>query len=346
VTHTGQKLDSHKISLDEVMTTVLDKFGWKKKWKTCSMGRPDSSGNYHGIGMACSYRGVSLGAEGDDFCAAAINVKKNGSVELEVGVAENGQGLKTAMTIICAKELNVPIERISYLDVDTLRLPDSKPTVASRGTIVGGNAVISAAKQVLEKLGPYIGNGTFDSAVKKYFENNSELKTLGTWYGPEVSWDEENGQGNAYFTYVYACNAVEIKIDGKTGKITVVKMTGGHDMGHAVNPQMAMGQIYGGMVMGMGFAIKEAVIHKNGIIQNTNFDKYKIVTAPEVPEMDAIIVENNDPAGPWGAKSLGEPVNELMGAAIANAVFNATGVRIRELPITAEKIMQALKSNI
>jgi CO/xanthine dehydrogenase Mo-binding subunit len=93
------------------------------------------------------------------------------------------------------------------------------------------------------------------------------------------------------------------------------------------------------MVMGMGFALKEAVIHKDGFIQNLNFDKYRIFTSAEVPEMEAIIVENNDVAGPWGAKALGEPVNELMGGAIANAVFYATGVRFRELPITAERIM-------
>ena len=318
--HTGQTLDKHTVSTYEVVKVVLDKFGWGKKFAKCSRGRPDSFGNYYGVGMACSYRGVSLGAEGDDYCAAKIEIAKDGKIYLEVGVAENGQGLKTAMANICARELGVPIEKIVYKDVDTLRLPDSRATVASRGTLAGGNAVIAAARKI---------------------KNGAKI-ALGEWRGPKTSWDEEKGQGEAYFTYVYGCNAVELAVDGKTGIVHVEKVVAAHDMGHAVNPQMAEGQVYGGIIMGMGFALKEEVIHKNGIIQNTNFDKYKITTSSEVPTMEAIIVENPDDTGPWGAKSLGEPVNELMGGAIANAIYYATGVRFRELPITAERVRKCL----
>jgi CO/xanthine dehydrogenase Mo-binding subunit len=180
---------------------------------------------------------------------------------------------------------------------------------------------------------------SFESLVGACHSMNVHLHALGVWNGPTVGWEEETGQGDAYFTYVYGCQAVELSIDPKTGKTRILKAVGAHDVGKAVNPQMVLGQIYGGMVMGMGFALKEAVIHKDGFIQNLNFDKYRIFTSAEVPEMEAIIVENNDVAGPWGAKALGEPVNELMGGAIANAVFYATGVRFRELPITAERIM-------
>lgn len=331
-THTGQKFDKHKVAIEEVVKKTLTKIGWDEKFAKCSKGKPDANGNYYGIGMACSYRGVSLGAEGKDFCAAIVNVRPDGKVELETGVAENGQGLKTVMAHICAKELGISEDQIIYKDVDTSSVPDSGPTVASRGTLVGGNAVIDAVRQIKEKMN------------SPSYKKGQPLRAVGYWHGPSVGWDEETGQGDAYFTYVYGCQAAEIEVNGTTGKVRVIKTVGAHDVGKAVNPQMAEGQIFGGMIMGMGFALKEEIIHKDGIIQNTNFDKYRIVTAPEIPEMEAILVENNDQAGPWGAKALGEPVNELMGGAIANAVYYATGVRFRELPIRVEKIIKALNS--
>ncbi|PIR16824.1 MAG: dehydrogenase [Deltaproteobacteria bacterium CG11_big_fil_rev_8_21_14_0_20_49_13] len=340
-THTGQKLDNHKVSIAEVVDICLKKIGWSEKFAKCSHGKPDEDENYYGIGICCSYRGVSLGHEGKDTCSAIIKVTPDALVELEVGVAENGQGLKTVMARICAEELKIPIDRIIYKDVDTLSVPDSCPTVASRGTLVGGNAVIDACRQIKEKLRPFADMG-FEGAVSACHSMNIQLHALGVWNGPPVSWTEETGQGNAYFTYVYGCQAVELVVEGKTGKVRVRKMVGVHDMGKAINPEMARGQIYGGMVMGMGFALKEEIIHKEGVIENLNFDKYKIVTSGETPEMEAVIVENTDPAGPWGAKALGEPVNELMGGAIANAIYYATGVRFRELPITAEKIIKAM----
>lgn len=342
ITHTGQKLDNHKVSISEVVDLCLDKIGWKEKFPLCSRGRPGPDGNYYGIGMCCSYRGVSLGHEGKDTCSAIIDIRPDAMVELEVGVAENGQGLKTAMAEICAKELGIPIERIIYKDVDTLSVPDSCPTVASRGTLVGGNAVIDAARQIKERMSRFSGM-PFEDAVSACHSMGIRLHALGVWNGPPVSWEEATGQGNAYFTYVYGCQAVELFVERSTGKVRIKKMVGVHDMGHAVNPDMAKGQIYGGMVMGMGFALKEEVLHKEGVIQNLNFDKYRIPRSDDIPEMEAYIVENPDPAGPWGAKSLGEPVNELMGGAIANAVYYATGIRFRELPITAEKVRMYLK---
>ncbi len=345
-THTGQKFDNHKVAIAEVVNAALEKFDWNEKFGKCSRGAPDANGNYYGIGMACSYRGVSLGHEGKDFCAAIIKITPDAKVELEVGVAENCQGLKTVMANICAKELGVEVEKIIYKDVDTLSVPDSCPTVASRGTLVGGNAVIDAVRQIKEKMAPVAKNigahSSFEDIVSACHSMNIELHALGTWQGPPVSWEETTGQGNAYFTYVYGCQVVELEVEGKSGKVRVKKMLGAHDMGKAINPEMAKGQIFGGMVMGMGFGLKEEIIHKEGVIQNLNFDKYRIVTSAEVPEMEALIVENRDPAGPWGAKALGEPVNELMGGAIANALYYATGVRFRETPIKAETIRTAL----
>jgi len=386
VTHTGQKFNNHRVSINEVVDKVLKRIEWKKKYALCSRGRQDKDGNYYGIGLACSYRGVSLGAEGNDFCSAIVNIQPDASIILEVGVSENGQGLKTAMVHILATEFGVGHDRIRFLDTDTSSITDSCPTVASRGTLVGGNAILNAVRQIKDQMKPvlkeligaphpsppprggrvrervksadiYIYKGNritnsltgksikFEEAVAACHNRKMYLYALGVFKGPPVHWIEETGQGDAYFTYVYGCQAAELTVDGKTGKVAVKKVVAAHEVGKAINPQMAVGQIIGGVAMGLGFSLKEAIVHKDGVIQNVNFDKYKIPTAPEMPEVDAILVENPDPAGPWGAKALGEPTNELMGAAVANAIFNATGVRFLETPITAEKIRNALMTS-
>lgn len=367
LSHTGQKLSGHKVSISQVVTEALNKIGWDEKYAKSSRGTPTEN-KYYGIGMACSYRGVSLGAEGNDFCSAIVNIQPDGSILLEVGVSENGQGSKTAMTRILSNELGVEPSRIVYLDSDTSSITDGGPTVASRGTLVGGNAVIDAVRQIKEMMLPVLAkllgktkNGYiftkekiinsstkkeigFNEAVKACHNNCMYLYALGIWRGPKVGWDEHKGQGDAYFTYVYGCNVAEIEVDATTGKVKVVNAVGSHDIGRAINPQMLAGQIYGGMVMGMGQALSEEIVHVDGKIQNTNLNKYKIFRSTDVPNMEAVIVENPDPAGPWGAKSIGEPANELMAGAIANAVFNATGVRIYELPIKAEKLLLQLKT--
>jgi len=362
-THTGQKLSQHKVSINEVVKKTFKAFDWKKKYEQCSRGSMDDEGTFYGVGMAASYRGVSLGAEGNDFCSAIVNIQPDGSIILEVGVAENGQGLKTAMVHILATEFSVDHSRIRFLDTDTSSITDSCPTVASRGTLVGGNAVLDAVKKIKDQMRPvlkeligvskkgyqfsdgYIVNRSqprkkikFEDAVAACHNKKMYLYALGVFAGPPVHWIEETGQGNAYFTYVYGCQAVELVVDARTGKVSVKKVVAAHEVGKAINPQMAKGQIIGGVAMGLGFALKERIVHNEGVIQNLNFDKYKIPTAPEMPEVEAILVENPDPAGPWGAKALGEPVGELMGAAVANAIFNATGIRFTEVPITAEKI--------
>jgi len=367
-THTEQKFDKHKVSIGEVTDKTLKEIGWKEKFKICSRGKVDKYGYLFGIGFATSYRGVSLGAEGNDFCSALVNIQPDASILLEVGVSENGQGLKTAMVHILAEELGVEDDRIHFIDTDTSSIPDGGPTVASRGTLVGGNAVVDAAKKIRKMMQPvlkeligaskktYIYKGgriknpttnksiPFEKAVLACHNKKMYLHTLGTFRGPNVSWDESRGRGNAYFTYVYACQACELTVNVKTGKVKVGKVVAAHELGKAINPQMSVGQIFGGIMMGLGFALTEQVRHKDGIIQDTNFNTYRIPRSVDTPEMTAILVENPDPAGPWGAKSLGEPTNELMGAAVANAIYYATGVRFKKTPITTEEIKKAICS--
>lgn len=361
-THTGQRLSSHKVAIGSVVDHALSEFGWEEKFPLSSRGRPREDGLLYGVGFACSYRGVSLGAEGNDFCSAIVNVQPDGSVLLEVGVSENGQGLKTAMVHICAREFGINESHIRFIDTDTSSIPDGGPTVASRGTLVGGNALIDAVDKIKEMMRPVLkellGSSKkpylykdgrvinpqnkkslpFEAVVAACHKKKMYLHALGIFQGPKVNWDEETGQGNAYFTYVYGCQACELTVDPKSGRTKVEKVVAAHDVGCAINPQMAIGQVFGGIMMGLGFTLSEEIRHQNGVIQNVNFNTYRIPRSTDAPEMVAILVDNPDPAGPWGAKSLGEPTNELMGAAVANAIHYATGIRFTQAPITAERI--------
>ncbi len=355
VTITGQKLEGHTVAMEEVLDKVLKETDYENKLARCSRGRGNEE-EFYGIGLAMSYRGVSLGAEGVDFCAAIVNVQADGSVLLEAGVHENGQGAEAAMALILARELGIDVERIRYRRSSTSVIPDSGTTVASRGTIMGGGAVALAARELRQKIaafaapelacapeeiifassqlaGPGSRSLPFAEVIRGMFQKQQFPYALGVYRAPQVTWDEETGQGNAYFTWVYGCQAVELTVNRKSGKVRLLNAVACHDIGKVVNNTMLRGQIYGGIAMSTGYALHEDLQIAGGRIAHTNLQRYRIPRAGDLPEMTALIIENPDPVSPTGAKSIGEPANEIMAPAIANAIFQATGVRYRSLPI-------------
>jgi CO/xanthine dehydrogenase Mo-binding subunit len=358
-TVTGQLLDNHTVSLRQVLDCVLWKTDYEMKVAQCSHGSGDSD-EFYGIGLALSYRGMSLGGEGTDFNTAMINVQQDGSILLEAGVHENGQGSESAMILLLAAELGVNRERIRYRQSSTSVIPDGGTTVASRATLMGGGAVVNTARalkrQMAEALAPKLEctaddirfenelliaastrkQMTFDDAIRDMFRLQQHPHAVETFRAPRVTWDEETGQGNAYFTWVYGCQAVELTVNRKTGKVKLLNAVAAHDVGRAVNPAMLLGQFYGGMAMSTGYALYEELRIKDGKILNTNFDHYRIPRATDMPEMSGMIVENPDPLSPSGAKGIGEPANELLAPAIANAIYNATGKRYTSSPIRVE----------
>ena len=361
VTASGQKLDRHEVSLAEVMKKAAEAIGYEEKYKEYS--KPQRGDKRRGIGMAISFRGCSLGAEAVDGAGTVLSIQKDGSVYLYSGLAENGQGLKTAFCQIAAEELGIDMKHITFLEANTLISPDSGSTVASRSTLVGGNSVLNAAMRARKALSEFLAGQynvpaeglvfkdsniftpdgkkliSFAEAANKAFWAGVQLSHVGWYVAPSIHWDEEEGRGNPYFTYVYGCQIAEVEVDMGTGEVTVLNMAAAHDVGRAINPEMLKGQIYGGVMMGLGYGIMEEVETDEGYIANTNFDEYIIPTSKDMPNIIPIIVENPDPDGPFGAKSIGEPTLELGAAAIANAIAQATGRRIRSLPLNLERVL-------
>ncbi len=360
-TTAGQKLDSHVVSMQQVFDTIRKEADFDKKVNQCTFGKGDDNELY-GIGLAMSYRGMSLGAEGTDFHSAIINIQFDGSIYLHTGIHENGQGAESVMILILARELGINKERIHYHQPSTVNIPDGGTTVSSRGTLMGGGAVVIAAQKLKKKIARVIaakfechpdnicfdnekifdsGNKTsilnFDETIQIVFNSQVHPYSFGTFKAPKVTWDDEKGQGEPYFTWVYGCQVIELTVNKKTGKVKLIKAYAAHDVGKAINPSMLLGQFYGGIAMGIGYTLHEDLQIKDGYIHALNFNRYRVPRASDIPEMKAVIIENPDPLSPSKAKGIGEPTLELMAPAIANAIYNATGQRYYKLPIKVEK---------
>jgi CO/xanthine dehydrogenase Mo-binding subunit len=160
---------------------------------------------------------------------------------------------------------------------------------------------------------------------------------FGSFQSPPVSWDEETGKGDAYFSYVYSCQAVEVEVDPQKGSCRLLNIVATHDIGRAINPPMVEGQIHGGVVQGAGMALTEDFLMEEGKVKSLNFSKYKIPRMTDIPEITTQIVENADPLSPTGAKGIGEPALEIIAPAIANALAAATGKRFTSLPVNLKK---------
>lgn len=362
-TITGQVLDTHTVSLKQAMDTVLSEIDYENKKRNCSFGDPTKD-EWYGIGYAISYRGMSLGAEGTDFNSAIINIQPDGSVLLETGIHENGQGSESAMILIAAEELGIPKELIRYRFPSTSNIPDGGTTVASRGTLLGGGATVNAAKIVKERIVEGVqaalklsgcryelGNvldstgkvvADYFSAIRMCYNNQVYPYAFGVFQAPRVSWDEHTGHGNAYFTWVYACQAVELKVNAISGQITLLNIVAAHDLGKAINPAMLAGQFYGGMAMGAGYGLYEQVPLEKGTPICSNYHNYRVLRSTDLPEMTAIFIENRDPNSPSGAKGIGEPTLEITAPAIANALYRATGKRFYDQPL-APKVQDYLR---
>jgi CO/xanthine dehydrogenase Mo-binding subunit len=318
-----------------------------------------------GIGIGCMFYGIGYGFSRQDIAAAEVEVCEDGSIIVRSGEVDYGQGSDTIFCQIVAEELGLRYDSIRLITADTLTTPNAGPTSASRVTYVTGNAMLKAAralKKTLQSVAEEIlgekdlvfqGGEIYSRANPEKripfgkAAKEAHLKGLQVvvtaWHDiTTADVDPETGQGDAYATYAYATQLAEVEVDTETGKVEVLRVIAAHDVGKAINPCNVEGQIEGGVVQGMGFALVEQVVQEGGYLKTRSLGEYTIPTSMDVPQIDCHIVEVPVSSGPYGAKGVGEPALIPTAPAIFNAIYNAVGVQVKETPASMENIRHLL----
>lgn len=320
-----------------------------------------------GIGMSIFHRGCGLGGESPDNTACFVAVHDDGTVMCSVGLVENGQGVHTTFTQILAEALCVDPALITINRVDTNTVVDSGITAASRCTALGGQSVRKAGEE-MKALLLNTAAMMFKAPVERVILEDGFFKLAGVpdamipwqavcechhwtggqggvmaWYkAPPVIFDAEKGSGDGFPAFTYSVVVSEVEVDTETGEIKVERVTAAHDCGNIINPKNLIGQIHGGVAMGIGFAMMEDLGMKDGHIRNTNMDTYMIPSSLDTPEFVPMLFECNDPTGTYGAKSIGEPATEGVASSVVNALRNALDIDINTIPINKVKLYDML----
>jgi CO/xanthine dehydrogenase Mo-binding subunit/aerobic-type carbon monoxide dehydrogenase small subunit (CoxS/CutS family) len=303
-------------SLDECIRRGAEAFEWKKRWKP----QPGSDPGPIKRGAGVSFMAFRAGL---GRSSAVIRVDANGRYSVHVGVTDVGGGAKTTMGLIAAEELGVPLSQLEVVWGDTDRCPYSVGESGSRTTIMTGYAVVEAARDLKKQI-----------AEKGMPKGTDELIASAT--------PTPTLQGKVRSTF--GAHFVEVEVDTELGRAHVTRYLAVHDCGRIMNPLTARSQIKGGATMGIGMALHENLVYdrRSGSPLSAGYYGARVATHRDAPEIDVIFIESDDGLGPFGAKSMGESSKVPSPAAVANAVFNAIGVRMKDLPITREKIVAAL----
>jgi len=333
--------------------------------------RPPRPGWKRGVGFAAMFH-VGGGARvyRSDGCGAILKLDDFGKVSLLTGASEIGQGSETVLAMIVAEELGVPLARVEVIKGDTAVTPWDVGVHASRTTFIAGNAALLAARGLKEKLLALaasvmderqedleLGDGRvrvkghpersmeYDRVVRAgHFRAGGRTLVTEAFYDPPTEMLSKDLRGNVSAAYGFAAQAALVEVSETTGQVQVLKVASAHDVGRALNPLAAEGQIHGGIHMGLGYALSEELLIQEGRVINPQFMEYALLPASDMPEIVVQFIETVDEAGPFGAKGLGEAGIIPVAAAVANAVKDAVGVRLTELPMTPERVFRAVAS--
>ena len=362
----GQEMtDAGGLGLEECIDKVTEKFGWDK---------PFDHGDGHikrGRGFATLMYGTGA-PNPTESASCYMQLNMDGTLSLNVGTTEMGQGLNSAFAQMAAETLGIRYEDVHVSCSDSL-FPDSGPTVASRGTTVVGNAVVDGCMQIKRRLAGVAAEMLEAAPSGVEFKNNAAylirdpgksekllavigrakatrvpLAACGSWAPPEGRrgyLDPSNGQGAPHFAFTFGAHAVELEVDTETGVITILRSVLACDVGKAINPASVEGQMEGSVGMSAGWALMEETLINNGVMENTSFHNYLIPTIKDLPDLESIIVEHPNNLGPFGAKGIGEPAMLATAPAIRNALWDALGFKINSIPLTAVKVLAEIKKN-
>jgi len=361
---TTNKMQLTSNGLKECIQKATEASKWKDKH-----GKQKNVCRGIGIGIAADVMGSKM-YKSHESAGSIIKIEEDGSVYFFTGAADTGQGSNTALSQIAAQELGISFERIKCTAADTEITPFDTGSFASRVTFISGNATLLAARdakmqilsvvaqelkfiptdldikaeEVIKKEdGSVLMN--FDQALELCYSFNYGKQIIGRGsYNPKTTpVDFRTGEGNVSGGYGFEAQIAEVEVNKDTGEVKILKMWDAHDIGRAINPSSVESQIEGSIIMGLGYTFYEDLQFKNGKVVNPNFANYKVPRSVGVPEIETIMIETNDPNGPFGAKGMGEAALLPTSAAIANAIEDAIDIRIRKLPITPDKILKALK---
>ena len=323
-----------------------------------------------GIGIACmNHVSGNRGGNNFDGSTSMLRFQEDGRLCLYHGESDMGQGASTVLSQIAAETIGISVDDIIVMPLCTDTSPFCFGSYSSRVTTVAGKAAKLAALELRQQLlkvsaeilkeAPTdldiedgiifkIGDKSKSVTVRKACQTGirtrktAALTSYVAYDPPTTGADPKTYYGDYSSAYTYAAQAVEVEVDTETGQVTIIRVVAAHDVGCAINPLGVQGQIYGGIAQGGGWGLYENVVYERGKLKTNSLRHYNMMTMSDMPEVSSLLVESNDPIGPYGAKGVGEPTLIPMPPAIANAVHDAIGIRIYDLPITAEKVFFAL----
>jgi CO/xanthine dehydrogenase Mo-binding subunit len=314
----------------------------KKKARRARGREPDAL--MRGTGVALFFHGSGFTGGGEVKLASRAGLAlTDDGVRVLVGSTEIGQGTRTMHAQIVAETLGIPYDWVATADPDTARVPDSGPTVASRTCMVVGRILQRAAERLRAEVGPYDDAKQFRRRARALLKARGAVEIIEQYERPrELRWSDETYEGDAYGAYAWGCNIADVEVDPVTYEARCTRFTTVIDIGKAIHPLLVEGQIEGGTLQGIGWALYENVVMQNGIMQNAQLTNYIIPTTLDTPPIDVELVERPYADGPFGAKGVGECPIDGPAAAIVNAIRAATGKRIDAVPATPERIMKAI----
>jgi nicotinate dehydrogenase large molybdopterin subunit len=315
-----------------------------------------------GRGFACNMQPYGRTIWFRDRASAWLTLQADGSLLLRSGVTDLGAGQAASLCQIASEVLGVALDRVSVYIGDSALTPEAGGTYATRQLYMSGNAVLAAARELRDLVDPVAAAllrcaaGDLDYAdghvhatggeslglaelVSECARRGIDTSILSVWHADVGTFDPVSGQGDTFPDYTYGTHATDVEVDVDTGEVKVLRYVAVHDVGRAINPMRAEGQIQGGAMQGIGYALTEEIVLDEGVNNSTLFTDYLIPNASDYPDIEAELVESGEGRGPFGARGIGEPPIGPSAPALANAITNAIGERPARLPMTPERVL-------
>jgi CO/xanthine dehydrogenase Mo-binding subunit len=327
------------------LAAAAEAAGWQERdgsWIPPQVAQPEQRERRRGIGVACTYKNVGYSFGFDDRSTARVHLDLDPAGQIAhatiyLAAVEVGQGVTTALTQIAAEVLGLPIESVSFADVDTATSPDAGSCSASRHTYMSGNAVYLACHKALRQRQQILREESGEQEIDVSYTYRGQSRR------PTTDWDPVTGECNPHFSYAYGAQVALVEVDIETGELEVLKVWSANNAGKVIHPAAVYGQSAGGLAMGLGYALMEEVVHESGQLRTRRLSEYPVPTALDMPrEFIDLQIEVPDPSGPFGATGIGEVPLLSTAPAVLNALAGATGVYLDTIPATPERVWRAL----